>query len=1472
MADPVSPAKTCPQCGAPVAAQAPEGLCPRCVAALNLQADTAITGVAGVEARPSPALEEIAAHFPQLEIIEYLGRGGMGIVYKARQKTLGRLVALKLLAPERANDPSFAERFAREGQALAALNHPNIVAVYDFGQAGGFYFLLMEFVDGVNLRQLLNARKLTPKEALSIVPPVCDALQCAHDHGIVHRDIKPENLLINKAGAVKIADFGIAKIVARDSAHEPGTEGSPREARTTTFGTPDYAAPEQHDAGAALDHRADIYSLGVVLYEMLTGERPSAKLEPPSSRMRGVHLDVRIDEIVLRALEKAPELRYQTAADFRTHVETVTSAAPRDTGAFAAADDPAPFSLSPAFFRAIGFRTKWGERCLGFSFLGFLCSLGFVPGWERAFGFSGFFGFIGVAYIIEAIAWHKRQGADLTRWAVRILAGLSVAAALILIIYVLRSVKVERARASEQAAQAAAAAAAARQAQDDRNHVAPGPTPTGYAGTGTVTLSGVVTPLAGSGGGSATAPPEQENLAGIGVALAHRDGHIVVYAVTANTPAARDGRLKEGDIIYRVEEGEPAWSPADTAAALSSGTPPAWDLDGATIETVVARMRGAEGTKLSLFIVPAGKTTADGYKLTLTRDRLSPLLQDEIIRLAQERLDVVRKQFQAGTVPAEQAVEAEGELALAEARRDPLRSAQVRLDTATRLWQLLEPRFLAGAISQDELSRAKQRKLEAEVEFQRVRDATTGSPAVSSGGLLPTPAARVEKMKFVPVGDVEFAVWLTRVADFQEFATAEDSATPWWRNPGFAQGADSPVVNVSWTEAIAYCWWLTDQGHQDGSLPANQCYRLPTDKEWSKAVGLPDEPGATPEERSGAITGIYPWGKEWPPPPGAGNYAGEETGAGDAIKGYYDGFPKTSPVGSFKPNQYGLYDMGGNAWEWCMDSWNAKSKDKVQRGGSWSSGANNSGLFSSYRLSNQPRALTNIFGFRIVKATGRVSFGALLSEANSEQPAPADPTAAIELRVAEQQLEKTLTQLADAKTERALWHAKPGQPEADQNMEKDNLTEKVKVLEDEAERLRSVIKSKANSEQPAPEDSTAAFELKVAQQAQQELEKTIAQLEDAKTELASWHAKPGQSEADQISEKRELQEKEQYLTQYANNLRAVIRTAEGVRTMIQRSTDVSSDLHPPKPAASAGQSPPVGSGGIVSSLNGQAPNGPVVGINLLPSQQPPNRPTDAISTPHELKFVPVGDVEFSIWLTRVKDFDEFAKSKWGYQDGDELLDRYDEFHQGPDSPAINVSWDAALAFCRWLTDKQHQDGSLPANQYYRLPTDLEWSKAVGLPEEPGATPADRSGKIPDVYPWGTEWPPPPGAGNYAGEETGARDAIKGYNDGFARTSPVGSFKPNKYGLYDMGGNVWEWCMDYWNAESTDRVLRGGSWASGNFKEGLCSSSRLSSFRRNGSDFYGFRVVKARGVPPAASAVPGTSDTDLKSPKPGDPKP
>lgn len=307
-----SSSTTCPRCGAALNENSIDGLCVSCLGAVNFATDTALPEQKQESSQPPFEIDQLSGHFPQLEILEFLGRGGMGVVYKARQKSLGRVVALKLMAPERANDPQFSRRFTQEARALAALSHPNIVTIHDFGEAGGFYYLLMEFVDGVNLRQAMSAGRLTPEQALAIVPPVCEALQYAHDHHIVHRDIKPENLLMDKEGRVKIADFGIAKML--------GAESMADFAESQPAGTPQYMAPEQK-LHLQTDHRADIYSLGVVLYEMLTGELPASNLQPPSKR---IHVDVRIDEIVLRALEIKPELRFPSANEFRSKVETVT--------------------------------------------------------------------------------------------------------------------------------------------------------------------------------------------------------------------------------------------------------------------------------------------------------------------------------------------------------------------------------------------------------------------------------------------------------------------------------------------------------------------------------------------------------------------------------------------------------------------------------------------------------------------------------------------------------------------------------------------------------------------------------------------------------------------------------------------------------------------------------------------------------------------------------------------------------------------------------------------------------------------------------------------------------------------------------------------------------------------------------------------------------------------------------------------
>ncbi len=275
------------------------------------------------ESRPRARLEpwpveRVDAMFASLDVLELVGAGGMGAVYRAQQKALGRDVALKLLHPELAAEPGLSERFTREARALASLSHPNIVTVHDVGVTEGVPWLVMEYVEGTTLRDAMRGGDLDGAAALSLVGPMCEALQYAHDAGVVHRDIKPENVLLARHGGVKVADFGLAKIVGSD-------DDTALTMSHQVMGTLRYMAPEQFDSPGDVDHRADIYSLGVVVYEMLTGHVPQGRFDPPSLESA---VDARIDDIVLRALERQPWLRYQQAADVKTDVDAMRDGPP----------------------------------------------------------------------------------------------------------------------------------------------------------------------------------------------------------------------------------------------------------------------------------------------------------------------------------------------------------------------------------------------------------------------------------------------------------------------------------------------------------------------------------------------------------------------------------------------------------------------------------------------------------------------------------------------------------------------------------------------------------------------------------------------------------------------------------------------------------------------------------------------------------------------------------------------------------------------------------------------------------------------------------------------------------------------------------------------------------------------------------------------------------------------------------------
>jgi formylglycine-generating enzyme required for sulfatase activity/serine/threonine protein kinase len=591
------------------------------------------------------------------------------------------------------------------------------------------------------------------------------------------------------------------------------------------------------------------------------------------------------------------------------------------------------------------------------------------------------------------------------------------------------------------------------------------------------------------------------------------------------------------------------------------------------------------------------------------------------------------------------------------------------------------------------------------VDLERSRAPTAGEAWENSLG-----------MKFAPLGGGFTAalmdVWETRVRDFAAFtkATGYDpvggmsslqngdntlhGAT--WRQPGFAQTDGHPVVGVSWKDAYAFCDWLTKKEQEEGWLEDDQRYRLPTDLEWSRAVGLPQESGSTPQARSERIRGVYPWGTQWPPPTDAGNYAGgelREPGADwpanwKTVPGFADGFTRTAPVGSFAPNPLGFYDLGGNVWEWCQDRFGPGSETRVLRGGAWGN-VNPDLLLSSKRIEDLPHSRSDFYGFRVVLETPP----ALGSVDIDSEPPGADVF----------QGERKL-----GRTPLVLPKMPPGQ---------------------------TMFIVRLDGCQPA----------------------TVT-------------------------------------GQVAANRRLKLRAA-------------------------------------LSPVSGPAPGQPFEnGLGM--------------------KFAPVGErLLFSIWETRVQDFDAFCRAAARPHPAM-------DFEQGPTHPAVNVNRDDAEAFCAWLTARELDAGRLRAGQRYRLPTDREWSRAVGLPEEPGDTPEQRDGRTHNQYPWGKQWPPPSGVGNFSeptASSGGARRSARGgkstlrrtpAGEAYTQTAPVGSFAPNEFGLYDLSGNAWEWCADPYKASGALRdwgVLRGGSWA--DHGPGILLSSYRNVVAREERDvIYGFRCV------------------------------
>jgi formylglycine-generating enzyme required for sulfatase activity len=762
-------------------------------------------------------------------------------------------------------------------------------------------------------------------------------------------------------------------------------------------------------------------------------------------------------------------------------------------------------------------------------------------------------------------------------------------------------------------------------------------------------------------------------------------------------------------------------------------------------------------------------------------------------------------------------------------------------------------------------------------------------------------------MKFVAVPGTQILMCIheTRHRDYAAYAAENAGIDESWKHPNkkgapTGEGDEDPVIDVSWDDAVGFCAWL--------SKKEGRTFRLPTDREWSCAVGIGDRESvdASPTSLNSKIPDVYPWGSQWPPPKGAGNY-GDRTLA-DKVPGtnlrdledYTDGFVTTAPVMSFLPNQLGLYDLGGNAGEWCQEWFDETHDKRVTRGGSW---VNNSkvSMLSSRREPKKPEGRDMFTGFRCVVETGPVAasqnappvgaragtFVNSLGMTFVPVPIIGGPTDGrrvlfsvwdtrvqdYEVFVKETKQEWRKVDFPQGPTHPAVmvdWDAahlfcqwltererKQGGISAQQSyrLPTDHewscavgLGEKedaAKLPSEKSGGINNVFPWGTEWPPSAPAGNYAGEEMRPALSAGKYsfIKEVIPGYNDGFVETSPVGSFPANQFGLFDMGGNVWQWCEDWIEKEHRN--RTLRGASWDNNDRQRLLLSFRRYHPAQVCAPnygfrcVLETIPVTSSQNLPNLVPALPPPPQPRVPVLPLGTPVGSFINSLG----MIFVPVPEAKIfmCIHTTRKKDYAAYAAETPGVNGSwQNVIKDGVPVSEGDDHPVVMVNWSDAGSFCAWLSKKE--------GRAYRLPTDQEWSIAVGLNEKKiGNTPESMNQRVKDVYPWGTQWPPPNGAGNYADSATKEKlpklNVLPGYTDGFATTAPVMSFHPNSIGLYDMGGNVWQMCEDWYNADQKMRVVRGGSW-NDDVRERLFSSHRGSVNPDRRSISLGFRCVVA----------------------------
>ncbi|MGV3663351.1 MAG: SUMF1/EgtB/PvdO family nonheme iron enzyme [Prosthecobacter sp.] len=1478
--------------------------------------------LAGMLGSTSTGMEGEGDVIGPYRLCELLGEGGFGNVWHAEQtQVIRREVALKVIKPGM-DSAQVLGRFNQERQALASLKHPNIAMLLDAGVGpNGRPYFAMELVHGGPITDWCKAADATLQERLQMFIQICHAVQHAHEKGILHRDIKPTNILvadINGQPVPKVIDFGVAKALNATSLEELTQFTQADQA----VGTPLYMSPEQIQGDRELDARSDVYALGVVLYELLTGSLPFDTTtaaargveglkrlildtipERPSTRARrrtGTQkhrpkkgfeaslsmLPADLDWITMRALEKHRARRYPTAAEFAADVQRHLDCQP------VLARPPSVTYRSGRWLRR--------NRMAGYLATVALASGAVVAVWNR------------VAPSESPPPQEQRKAASLPSFKFppprtsAELANKSMTNSLGMKFVPVPDTDVlfciHETRWQDYAAYAA---------------LVPGVDNAWRGSASEVVLAKADHPVTSVSWDDARAfctwlsqkenkvfrlPTDHEwsmaaGLMEIGarydvVASEQLDVKHFPWGIHF-PPRAADGNY--GNAVDARMEADPDGFQL-TAPVMSYRPNPLglYDLGG-NVE---------EWCTFPHLLKRAAEIQRGGSYETTSRHLLLASTRHWVPGPSRTNSAGFRVVLEASDVPA---------------------TADATTDSVQSPLPASHPRTL----------------MPVQFEFPPARSAEEVAKLTVTNSL---------GMKFLPVTirggptdrqQVLFSIWHTRLQDYQGFARETGRG---WAKPFFEQGPDHPAVNVSWHDANAFCAWLTEKERKAGKIPADQSYRLPGDREWSCAVGISELEDATrdrPDNQIGRKAAIYPWGAQAERPNHVGNYLSVEalplltrselySNSLAVPPAYYDGHATTCPVGSYQANHLGLHDMGGNVWQWMAEESPPPAiNNRILRGASWETPFLY-GIALTRREGGPSTQGRDDVGFRVVLASATTS-----SAQPTPPPAPAasNPTSAAQFEFPPPRTAEELARLTTINSlgmkfvpvpitggptdkQRVLFSIWTTRVRDYQIFAKETNRQSPKPLFDqgpdhpavnmtwqEANDFCAWLTGKERKAGSLPPDQS----YRLPSDREWSCAAGIEGLEDAARAAGSappiiypWGTqatKPDHAGNYYSAEVAPLLASDE-TPRFRDRLPPSYQVAPSYRDGHATTAPVGSyapnhlglydmggnvwqwtaDTHPDSPIHFSrilrGGSwlyhhalltlREAGNPRTCRDANGFR----VVLSANLPEPAPPPRKFPDPLPPAEvarwsstnslgMKFVPVPgtSVLFCIHETRRQDYAAYAAavpgldSTWRRTPTGEALAK-------PGHPVTSVNWADARAFCRWL--------SLKENKAYRLPSDHEWSLAVGLKE---AEPYTQDSMFPPLlnqtlYPWGTHFPPKREDGNYA-EKGNARYSADA--DGFMVTTPVMQYKPNAFGLHDMGGNVSEWCAFEPAHGRTAEIQRGASMLSTH--DLLLASHRLWVHAPHRLSSQGFRVVLEAG---ASAAEQGTAELAPPLPTPGPP--